>query len=80
MVMDELLKFFKTATLPTEPVKIGAFITVTDPELFIRSCKHRHENGDELGFLLLEQYKDAIDKLNEKSATDESGTDDLSGQ
>lgn len=78
--MEELIKYFKTAALPTEPVKVSAFISVTDPAVFIESCKRRYEKGDEEGFVLLEQYKAALDELNEKSATDQSGTDGLSGQ
>ena len=80
VVMDELIKFFKTATLPTGPVKVGAFISVTDPAVFIESCRRRYENGDEEGFVLLEQYKAAIYEPNEKSTPDQSGIDDLSGQ
>ena len=70
--MEELLRYFKTATLPTEPVKVGAFISVTDPAAFIESCRRRYEKGDEEGFMLLEQYKAAIDKLNEQSDTEKS--------
>ena len=78
--MEELIKYFKTATLPTEPVKVGTFISVTDPAVFIESCRRRYEKGDEEGFVLLEQYKAALNELNEKSTTDQSGTDGLSGQ
>ena len=78
--MDELIRYFNTATLHNEPVKVGAFISVTNPAVFIESCKRRYEKGDEEGYVLLEQYKAAIDELNDKPTTDQSGTDGLSGQ
>ena len=60
--MNELLEFFKTASLPSGPIKINKFATVTGPG-FIESCKIRYANGNEQGLLFLQQYKDAIEAI-----------------
>ena len=65
--MDQLVAYFKTITLPTDDIKINGYMSVSkdNPQKFIDSCKRSHAAGRSNGLLYLQQYKAAIEKLNE---------------
>lgn len=69
--MNELLEYFKTAMLPTFPLKINGYATVTGPG-FIESCRIRYANGSEQGLQFLTEYKAAIEVLNQPDAASAS--------
>lgn len=69
--MDELLEYFETVELTSEPVKINNYITVIEKggKGFIDGCRRRHELGDTNGVRYLQEYKAAIEAMRQPSAT-----------
>lgn len=61
VIMEELISYFKTATLPNKPAKINGFITVTDGPAFIESTTRRATNGDAQARKHLEQFREFIE-------------------
>ena len=60
--MDELLKYFEGIELPTKPIPINGYMTVTDSQAFIDSCLRYHDQGQERGMQQLAEYKAALEK------------------
>ncbi len=58
--VPELLTHLWAMTLPTSPIRILPYATVTGSVGFLNSCERKHEAGDNLGIELLRAYAEKV--------------------
>ncbi|MDB5243688.1 MAG: hypothetical protein JWP57_4313 [Spirosoma sp.] len=60
MDLPELIDFFRSIKLPTEPIRLNDFMTVTNAPLFIDGLIKLAKTGDNDARQQLEQFKVAL--------------------